>query len=188
MKKVFFIIMSVLLIFAACNQTENNSESETAVTEVKPFSDVDQTAIDRINQIYNEYIGLKDALVQSDAVKASESASLLAQAAREFNFEPLQPEARVFLEENIATIEERSEAIASSSGIEQQREYFYPLSQQMYQIMKAFVVRTEAVYYQYCPMAFDDAGAYWLSNEKNIRNPYFGDRMLKCGEVKEVFK
>jgi len=41
-------------------------------------------------------------------------------------------------------------------------------------------------YYQYCPMAFDNKGAYWISNETEIRNPYFGEKMLKCGENKDT--
>ena len=44
-------------------------------------------------------------------------------------------------------------------------------------------IATGKLYYQYCPMAFNNKGAYWLSNEEAIRNPYFGDKMLKCGLV-----
>jgi Cu(I)/Ag(I) efflux system membrane fusion protein len=34
-------------------------------------------------------------------------------------------------------------------------------------------------------MAFNDAGAYWLSKTSDIKNPYFGKKMLICGEVKD---
>jgi len=44
------------------------------------------------------------------------------------------------------------------------------------------------VYYQFCPMAIDNKGAYWLSEESDIKNPYFGDAMLTCGETKETLK
>jgi hypothetical protein len=37
-------------------------------------------------------------------------------------------------------------------------------------------------------MAFDDQGADWLSAEEQIRNPYFGDKMLKCGLVEQDLK
>ncbi|MEL6534379.1 MAG: efflux RND transporter periplasmic adaptor subunit [Bacteroidota bacterium] len=60
-----------------------------------------------------------------------------------------------------------------------------PLSKQMYALVKSFDWGELAVYYQYCPMALEDQGAYWLSKEKEIRNPYFGDAMLACGEVRE---
>ena len=53
-------------------------------------------------------------------------------------------------------------------------------------ITTAFDPFSETVYLQHCPMADDNNGASWLSKEKEIRNPYFGARMLKCGSVEEV--
>ena len=44
----------------------------------------------------------------------------------------------------------------------------------------------KTVYYQFCPMAFNEKGAFWLSTTKEISNPYFGDQMLTCGEIKET--
>ena len=37
-------------------------------------------------------------------------------------------------------------------------------------------------------MADNDNGAYWLSKEEKVINPYFGDAMLKCGSVKQVIE
>jgi Cu(I)/Ag(I) efflux system membrane fusion protein len=34
-------------------------------------------------------------------------------------------------------------------------------------------------------MAFNNKGAYWLSNEREIKNPYFGSEMLECGSVED---
>ena len=42
------------------------------------------------------------------------------------------------------------------------------------------------LYRQYCPMAFDNKGAHWLSETEAIRNPYFGEKMLSCGQTKET--
>ena len=44
----------------------------------------------------------------------------------------------------------------------------------------------KTVYYQFCPMAFDSKGAYWLSESNSIQNPYFGKKMIDCGETKET--
>jgi len=33
-------------------------------------------------------------------------------------------------------------------------------------------------------MAFGNKGADWLSEKDEVLNPYFGDMMLRCGEVK----
>jgi Cu(I)/Ag(I) efflux system membrane fusion protein len=55
----------------------------------------------------------------------------------------------------------------------------------MYMLVKEAKLANAGVYHQYCPMAFNDKGAYWLSNEAEIKNPYFGKKMLECGEVKD---
>lgn len=55
----------------------------------------------------------------------------------------------------------------------------------MYQLVTDFGTST-TLYKQYCPMALNDKGAYWLSAQSDIKNPYFGDAMLTCGEVQET--
>jgi membrane fusion protein, copper/silver efflux system len=185
MKNVLVLIMC--LVIFSCNTTENTNDQQETTTLTR-FSDADQASLERLNSIYDEYINLKNSLVETDPAKASEAARVLAQTAKEFDYEPLEPEARVFLEERILSVDEHAEAIAGSTNVEQQRELFQPLTNDIYQIVKSFDVSEMPVYYQYCPMAFDDAGAYWLSNEKQIRNPYFGNVMLKCGEVREVIE
>ena len=53
-------------------------------------------------------------------------------------------------------------------------------------LVKGADISMGELYLEYCPMANGNTGGYWLSNEKEIRNPYFGDKMLKCGSVKET--
>ena len=75
--------------------------------------------------------------------------------------------------------------IIAANDIEIQRQGFADLNLTFYKVLKGFGLKDETVYYQYCPMAFDSKGAYWLSEEKEIENPYFGEKMLKCGETRE---
>ena len=51
-----------------------------------------------------------------------------------------------------------------------------------------FGLANKTAYYQFCPMANNDKGAYWFSETEEIRNPYFGDTMMGCGETKETIK
>lgn len=65
---------------------------------------------------------------------------------------------------------------------------FDKVSRQVITLEKQYGHAAEANrYLAFCPMAFDNKGAYWLQTEKPIRNPYFGARMLKCGEIKETY-
>ncbi|MDP3446064.1 MAG: efflux RND transporter periplasmic adaptor subunit, partial [Ignavibacteria bacterium] len=62
------------------------------------------------------------------------------------------------------------------------------LSNQIIETVETFELKIQTVYIAYCPMALGDKGAYWLSEIEEINNPYFGDIMLRCGEVKKEIK
>jgi hypothetical protein len=66
---------------------------------------------------------------------------------------------------------------------EKKRIYFEVVSRNVYAVLKSVEIKNAHVYHQFCPMAFNDKGAYWLSGESEILNPYFGKKMLECGEV-----
>ena len=78
-----------------------------------------------------------------------------------------------------------TKSIAEASDIKEQRNHFKHLSSHLGSAIQLFGVN-EKVYNQFCPMADNNKGAYWLSKEEKVLNPYFGDAMLTCGEVKQV--
>lgn len=55
----------------------------------------------------------------------------------------------------------------------------------MVKSVKAFGYGNQKLYVDYCPMANNNKGAYWLSQTKEIKNPYLGKKMPKCGELKK---
>ena len=75
----------------------------------------------------------------------------------------------------------------TENDINEQRNQFISISNAMINSVKAFGVNNVS-YELYCPMADDDKGAFWLSTEKQVINPYFGDMMLRCGEVKDTIQ
>jgi hypothetical protein len=88
----------------------------------------------------------------------------------------------------LVPIQESLKEIQGGSDIEAQRKAFSALSDNLYKSVKAFGLGGREAFYEYCPMAFNNEGGYWLSDKEEIRNPYFGDKMLTCGEVKEKLK
>ena len=78
--------------------------------------------------------------------------------------------------------------IVNASDIEVQRAAYEDLSKQMMEKVKATGVENGELYVQFCPMAFNDKGASWLSSNKEIRNPYFGEKMMSCGETRETIQ
>jgi len=73
-------------------------------------------------------------------------------------------------------------------SIQSLRDGFIDISNTLVQLVSTFNILDETVYLQYCPMVNNDEGAYWLSKEEEIFNPYFGEKMLKCGETKRILK
>jgi len=131
------------------------------------------------NEILNSYIELKDALVASNADKTSAIASELLKKTKKMNVESSSE----MLSEHVEKIREMLEAILGNNELENQREHFRILSQQMIMIAQNLQNLDKEIYIQHCPMANSNKGADWLSLSKNIENPYYGEAMLSCGEV-----
>ena len=74
--------------------------------------------------------------------------------------------------------------IEIAEDLNSQRIAFSALSDEMVILVKGNL-KSGMIYQDFCPMALGK-GAFWLSSEKEIQNPYFGNKMLKCGSVKEV--
>jgi hypothetical protein len=131
----------------------------------------------KYTELVEAYMNLKDALVASDK-------ELVVSMAEEFT---------VWLGEHAlgSSADEmaaHAAHMAESDDLEHQRSHFEGLSEAMYAVAVAYKSADMPVFRQYCPMAFNDKGASWLSLQKEIRNPYFGDRMLKCGRVTETLE
>ena len=78
-------------------------------------------------------------------------------------------------------------AMAETNDIEKQRELFSQMTAEVETLFKESISEG-AIYKQFCPMAFEGKGGYWISDVEEIRNPYYGDQMLKCGKVTETIK
>jgi hypothetical protein len=124
-------------------------------------------------QLLNAYYKLKDALVSSNATTAAAGADELEKAINGANEATVNKDTRALLLKDAG-------AISQSKDIKLQREKFTTLSNTMFELAKTVKLSAEPVYQQYCPMK----KASWLSNDKAIKNPYYGSAMLTCGSVK----
>lgn len=123
--------------------------------------------------VYSHYMHIKTALVNTNAEEAKSGAQMMTEALQNAggNEEALNA----------------AQTIAQSDDINEQRTTFQDLSAAM-ETMLTGEISSGEVYKQYCPMAFEGKGAYWLSSSQEIRNPYYGDKMLKCGSVRDTLK
>lgn len=181
MKNVLKIFGLVgILIFASCG--DKNKKSEPQVIEIETTIDdevyesgeiVVTFKEDAIASIFKQYIHLKTAFVNSDA-------ELAANEAEKLKVELLA----VHIDEDLSAAVQQ---IIESTDIETQRKAFVAITESI-EVLLDGAIQSGTVYKQYCPMAFGNTGAFWLSESKYINNPYFGDRMLKCGRIDSELK
>ncbi len=159
-------------------------ESDITKTEAgKPEFTVSDIFQKQLSQLFEAYVGLKDAFVSSNADDVRKKATETADQLTAVDMKQLTGAAHndwMIYHGEMASALER---IKAAEDIEAQREHFEKLSYSLYKTIKAYGLGGITAYYTYCPMAFNDKGAHWLSDNDQIRNPYFGDAMLTCGSV-----
>ena len=131
---------------------------------------------------------MKDAFVLTNWKKVRKAAKKLYPVLESIDMNLLSGDAHMTWMDQLKLMQASLNKIIETKEIEKQRLAFSDFNIGFYQSIKSFGLIGEKVYYQYCPMAFNDQGAYWISNEEIIANPYFGDVMLRCGEVKEIIE
>lgn len=137
-----------------------------------------------LTPVFQNYLNLKDALVGSDQKKAAIAAEKLSQSIQKVDMKALADAEHQQWMKVKGSLEIASTAISKDGKLESQRNSFMALSNHMYELAKTSK-SSQGLYWQYCPMANNNKGAHWLSNEEAIKNPYYGSKMMSCGEVKE---
>ena len=142
----------------------------------------------QLKAVFNDYIKLKDALVKDDSKNVEEESKKLLDNLAKIDMKLLTKSGIhnhwMSLEKEIKA---SANSISNSSIIKEQRNHFKHLSSYLTNAIEQFGIN-EKIYHQFCPMADNNKGAYWLSKEEKVINPYFGDAMLTCGEVKQVIE
>lgn len=147
--------------------------------------DVDMIFQQQLKDLIVETTKLSSEFVTSDASKVKAQGEIVMVALNKVNRKLLYGQAEGLWLEGLMVIAHKLQTIKESDDIEVQREAFAVYSSSLFFCAKAFGIADQQVYYQYCPMAFDNKGAYWMSTTKEILNPYFGDKMLNCGSNKD---
>lgn len=142
----------------------------------------------QLTAFVQSYLPIKDALVKTDTDATQKTISPAKASLSKVDMKLLEGKAHDIWMDLLRPMQSSLDKITQTSDVEEQRKYFETLSDNLIEAVEYFGVVENTIYRQYCPMAFKDQGAYWLSSEKEIRNPYFGDMMLTCGEVKETYQ
>ncbi len=164
------------LFFASCVEGEKkqgvevNTPEEVKQEKQETVAIADASFTDgMVGKVFQNYLQLKAALVNSDAEGAKTAAKNMSES----------------FDEERAAIKEIAQQLANTDDLEKQRQLFSEFAGQIEPLFTESI-SSGTFYKQFCPMAFDNQGAYWFSEIEEIKNPYYGEKMLTCGSVKET--
>ncbi len=184
---IFAIVVGTLMIWSCKdNKSEENKPMEmtnetTAVTPPIEKISYDFEGSERTSEIVNAYLKIKNALVADDEDSAKEAGNLALKALENFDIRNLNAEQQKKINSLISVATTNAKDI-SNNDIKRQRKAFKQLSEEMTKIIAIAGTNTK-LYEQFCPMY--ERGSIWLSAEQDIKNPFYGNKMLTCGTVKK---
>jgi hypothetical protein len=184
----------------ACSGKSNKSTiNQTKSNDIQTISRTDNTPVTTetvsygnssvsVKGIVSAYIQLKNAFTQDNSAAAATVGKELEIVFKNFDKTTLTAAQKKIYEDVEVDAREHAEHIGANSGnIEHQREHFELLSKDIYDLVKAFG-GGQILYKDFCPMYNNGKGAFWLSETKEIKNPYLGKTMPTCGTIKEEIK
>ncbi len=179
-------LVATMILTVSCKDANKNEAPSSASNEVIQ-ENMDSSKNMAMNNSQNamaeailkDYFNLKDALVGDDNDKAKMLGGTLAKSLGNLDKSTYSDSQQKELTDIIEDATEHAEHI-SESDIKHQREHFKILSKDITD-MVAITGTATKLYEQFCPMY--DGGTAWLSTKEEVRNPYYGSSMLKCGKV-----
>lgn len=185
---ILFILFSFVQVSCGQHNHSGHNESTTAKKEVVKNVDLGKVNADvqkQLNNLLLNYFEIKNALVTTDGKLANTKAGEFVKLLEKVELSKMTTEQQTFYKPLAEKLKFDAEHINETQDAGHQRDHFESFSNNLFTVVKTFKANKTTIYQQFCPMAFDNKGAFWLSDKAEIRNPYFGDKMLKCGKVTE---
>lgn len=178
--------LTFIALLAACSgdkkqAVENQEEDKPAKEEksatssgdeIKVFENVDPSVKTQINGFLADYFAFNQALIEDNQDGAKAAAKKLSATINKFDMSKLAVEQMDFYHAQLTKLNQGLKGVAASADIEESRVELATLSEAIYALVKAYRPNESELYYQFCPMARNNAGANWLSSTKEIVNPY----------------
>jgi hypothetical protein len=194
MKKtlIVVILLAVIVLVARpffCGSDDKKSDKVDEKQQPLSISKNSDAFTQSFTQLLNAYNSLKDALVASDTAKASAAALVLRTAADSLKVNEIKGDSTGVIKETAVsfagTISGSAQALAAEKELINKRKEFEMIAESVWNLTRTVRYSGQKLYWQFCPMAFDNKGAHWISEEREIKNPYFGSEMLNCGSVED---
>ena len=201
MKNIIIAFVIITAGLTACNNDKSKTEETTTKEHehddsgMAPHEHTDTTVEKSVSvafpvkEIIAGYLQLKNALAKDNTNDAATGGNAVVASLATVDIKSLSKEQMKSYMDIADDMKEHAEHVGANAGkIEHQREHFEMLSKDMADLVKTFGNGGQTLYRDFCPMANDGKGAIWISEVKEIKNPYLGSKMPNCGSIKETIK
>ena len=162
----------------------NGTPNKTAAKKVS----VSQKAKDALKPLFTEYLSMKDALTNDNLENAKKAGSNILKTVDGLNMALFTGESHNVWMGLSSDLKNTLQHVQHFKTLEEIRKAFQQVSNIIIGLETSFNPNDEALYVMHCPMANNNKGADWLSTSKEVKNPYYGQSMLTCGEVTKEIK
>ena len=185
MKTIILSLSLASILFVACNNDGSNKDASDSTTTMGTTDKETSGYKMPSGEILTGYLKVKNALTNDNDKEAATAATELVKAIKAMDKTAINAEqSQVFTDVEADAIEHAEHIAANAGNLVHQREHFETLSAEVYELVKA-TGAGQKLYYTNCPMYNNNKGANWLSETKEVKNPYLGMAMSTCGSVKE---
>jgi len=141
----------------------------------------------QLDMVLKSYYAVQASLAADNLEQAREAVPMLTEALDKVSLDLLQEKHRALWTREKKTLSQAAAGVRDSKEIAKARESFLVLSDSLTETIRQMGVSGEVPILQFhCPMAFNNRGANWLQESSELRNPYFGSSMLRCGTRTEI--
>lgn len=183
-KALTFALLATTVI--ACTSKRTSESSASASDSSSAVANVSPKQASGVKAITDSYLQLKNALADDNGDEAAKAAKTLLDAIGSVDSSGFNTNQRKLYADLQPDLKENAEHISENANrIAHQREHFVLLSSDVSDLLKTFGTGGDTLYVEFCPMANDNKGAIWISEVKDIKNPYMGKTSPTCGSVKE---
>ncbi|MBA3830027.1 MAG: DUF3347 domain-containing protein [Taibaiella sp.] len=186
------IYIILLLILSGCNNATETKDTTTKKQEIKsslsPKSMLDEEGTKKLVTVLTDYYSVKEGFMSTNSANIAKGSAVLMTTADSMRSYTKRTANAGMLTPYLDTLVIESGKMATAKTTKEQEIPFAKASDVLFAMLKKADLKNTVVYQQHCPMAFDDKGGNWLSNEEEIKNPYFPKKMPDCGDVADSLK
>lgn len=161
--------------------------SDPSQRDVVPFA-VGESFLGQLADVYAEYFKLQEDMAGDSLEGGRRALQQLSRNVSRIKTELLSGAAREQWSAIVTQVQDAAEKGQQAARLADLRIAFEDASKAVIDTEQHFGHKDGSPHFLiFCPMAFDNTGAYWLQDHDKVTNPYFGASMLRCGSVKASY-